>query len=366
MPRRSPPSGRRPSSRPSTNARSDGAGGLRWSPWRTRHSRSFGFSSGLYFASQSTWSHSARAASALRLAVLVWHGPLSRARKTSRLVAAWRASSASRYRAKPAESCRAQTTSTRPRPNTSTLPKTVSRRFVPAAGSVGWTPRRCQTRVRYGFVSAWVSSSACSSYRSGSAATFFPRLRQRGSAGGDLVGVLEVLERMLGPAAHEVPPRQQHPQPARRDPDPGRPRQVRAQAVRGPHSERQVEARRRGLDGRLQGLQIGPVGLDRSSRPWRVGQRRDPTVAVPPQPQPHRRQRPLDPLRDPRDTLPQRRRLDHLQPLAHPWLQLSPAQPRLPLPTLALRPRHDLLQQPHGSTPPPLEPSLARNLPAPT
>jgi hypothetical protein len=49
-------------------------------------------------------------------------------------------------------------TSSRPRPSASTLPNTVTRRFVPAAGSVGCTPRRCQTLQRYGFVSTCVSS----------------------------------------------------------------------------------------------------------------------------------------------------------------------------------------------------------------
>ena len=57
--------------------------------------------------------------------------------KASRPVAARRASSAWRYSSKQAESWAAQTTSTRPPPKTSTLPKVVTRRLVPAPGNVG-------------------------------------------------------------------------------------------------------------------------------------------------------------------------------------------------------------------------------------
>ena len=118
---------------------------------------------GQYRASHTGCSQAARVAKAARLASLRCAEPLSRTRKTSRPVAAWRASRAAKYWAKPAEPGAAPSTSTRPRPSTSTLPETVSRRLVPAAGRVGCSPRRCQTAHRYGLVSRWVSSWWCSS-----------------------------------------------------------------------------------------------------------------------------------------------------------------------------------------------------------
>src|SRR2546423_15346935 len=75
---------------PPTRARGGGGGGPGASPWATRHSRSLRLSCGLYFASQITCSHAARAVSAARLVSLVWHGPLSRARNISLPVAVWR------------------------------------------------------------------------------------------------------------------------------------------------------------------------------------------------------------------------------------------------------------------------------------
>jgi len=62
----------------------------RTSRFSYRHSRSFSFRCGLYFASQIRCSHAARSANARALAALVWHEAWSRTRKISRPVVACR------------------------------------------------------------------------------------------------------------------------------------------------------------------------------------------------------------------------------------------------------------------------------------
>ena len=153
-------------------------------------------------------------------------------------------------------------------------------------------------------------------------------------------------ERVLGPSTDPAALPQERAQPARADVRSGLLLQVERQALRRPHVEDQAERAGTALQRGLHGLQIRLICSHRSTGPRGVTQRRRPTRGKARQPPLHACLRAPAPAGDALHIVAQRRRLDHLQPLAHPPRQVRAAQ--LPLHVLTLLPGH---RDAHGSAP---------------
>ena len=158
-----------------------------------------------------------------------------------------------------------------------------------------------------------------------------------------------MLEGVLGSAAHPALLRQQDPQPARADMDARLLLQIGRESLRGPHVEGQAQRARRGLQRLLQGRQIGGICCDGTPGARRIGQGCHPTGGKAPQPVLHAGDRAATPAGNARHVIAQRRRFDHLQPLAHPPRQIRPLQLLFYLLTLLRRDVH-LHRWPPGSS----------------
>jgi hypothetical protein len=152
-----------------------------------------------------------------------------------------------------------------------------------------------------------------------------------------------VLEGVLWPSTDPAVLRQEHPEPAGRDVHAGLLLQIGREPRGGPHIKDQAQRRGRRLQRRLQGPHVGRIRLHGPPRARRIGQRRHPACPKARQPVGHGRDRAPAPVGNPLHVIAQRRRFDHLQPLAHPPPEIGPAQLLLDLRAL-LWGDHDALR----------------------
>lgn len=134
-----------------------------------------------------------------------------------------------------------------------------------------------------------------------------------------------MFERVLGPSTDPAALRQERPQPARADRHPRLLRQIPRQPLGRPHVKGQAQRRGRRLQRGVHRRQISCIGSYRPAAAGRIRQRHDPPVRKACQPVLHGFDRAPAPARDALHRVTQRRRFDHLQPLAH-----APRQVRAP------------------------------------
>jgi hypothetical protein len=162
-----------------------------------------------------------------------------------------------------------------------------------------------------------------------------------------------MLEGVLGPPTDPAMLRQKHAQPAGRNVDTGLPLQIGRQPLGRPDVEDQAQRGGRRLQGPFHRRQVGGIRPHRPPRPRRVRERVHPALRKARQPVFHPRHRATAPARDALDVVAQGRRLDHLQPFAHPPRQIGPAQLSLHVLTLLRRDGDS-----HGAVPPRAPPSV--------
>jgi hypothetical protein len=153
---------------------------------------------------------------------------------------------------------------------------------------------------------------------------------------------------MLGSAAHPPMLRQEPAPPARTDMDARLLLQIRRESRRGPHGEGPIQRWRWRLQRLLHGRHIGGIRRNGTPRARRIGQGRHPASGKAPQPVLHAGDRTATPAGNAPHVIAQRRRFDHLQPLAHPPRQIGALQLLLDLLTLLRRDR-SLHRWPPGS-----------------